>query len=161
MLIFLVLLSKLSDYCWSFWWFYGVWPRPLLHLLVLYLELFVLYSWPCIFPSLNFDVAMLIFWSWFGSFFHVWTNISNGALDGGMVFDLDHLLIMIRAHVLLLVQASFLPCSSFSFLLLEILFISWFNYYKSFDGYDDNQPRPFFISLIFLLKLLFICWFSN
>ncbi len=59
-------------------------------------------------PCSSFDLDMEVF-------FHVWTNISIGALDGGMVFDLDHLLIMIRAHVLLLVQASFLPCSSFGF----------------------------------------------
>ncbi len=59
-------------------------------------------------------------------FFHVWTNITFGALDGGMMFDLDHILIMIGAHVFLLVQALFFPCSSLVFLLLEILFISWF-----------------------------------
>ncbi len=57
---------------------------------------------PC--SSFDFDVEV---------FFHVWTNITFGALDGGMVFDLDHILIMIGAHVLLLVQALFLPCSSF------------------------------------------------
>jgi len=46
-------------------------------------------------------------------FFHVWTSMSIGVLDGGMVFNLDHILIMLGAHVLLLVQAPFLPCSSF------------------------------------------------
>ncbi len=46
-------------------------------------------------------------------FFHVWTSITIGALDGGMVFDLDHILIMIGAHAFLLIQALFLPCSSF------------------------------------------------
>lgn len=113
---FLVLLLEFFDYCWSFSWSCGVQPRPLLisqyfsqTSLLSILGLAFSQVWTLLLPCSSFDLDAK-------ALVHVWIGLTTRALDGGVVFDLQHLLIMIRPHVILFVQVSVLSCSSFGLL---------------------------------------------